>query len=129
MNSLKILPKSIGKDALTGLTAAIAASPDGMVAPILVPRGNLFCAAAKDFEEEAPAPDDAQSAVVIINLCGRLQVGSTFMGVLGYYSQALQVLGADSTLPTSSLYLGSLQSALDAARKWLTEEVDQGNTE
>ncbi len=93
MNSLKIHPKSIGKDALAGLTAAIAAIPDGMATAILAPRGSLFFAAARDFEEEAPATDDAQRAVVIINLRGRLQVGSTFMGVLERYSQALQANG------------------------------------
>ena len=41
----------------------------------------------------------------------------------------LQVLGADSILPTSGLYLGSLQSALTTARKWLADEANQENTE
>jgi len=126
-----------------------------MATAFLVPRDNLFFAAARDFEEEAPAPDDAQRAVVIINLRDRLQVGRTFMGVLEHYSQALQanggklylvnvsdpiyrqlqktvtlqVLGADSILPTSGLYLGSLQSTMVAARKWLAAEANQAKTE
>ena len=143
MNSIKINRSTIGKDALAGLTAAIAAIPDSMATAFLVPRDNLFFAAARDFEEEAPAPDDAQRAVVIIDLRGRLQVGSTFMGVLERYSLALQanggklflvnvsdpidrqlqktgtlqVLGSDSIIHTGGLYLGSLQTALAAAQK------------
>ena len=118
---------------------------------ILVPRGSLFFAAARDFEEEVPSTDEAHNAVVIIDLRGRLQVGSTFMGVLERYSQALQanggklflvnvsepiyrqlqktgtlqVLGSDSILHTSGLYLGSLQSALTTAQKWLSDKGDQ----
>ena len=93
MKSIKIHRRTISKDALAGLTAAIAASPDGMATAILVPRDSLFFTAARDFEEEAPAPHDAQRAVVIINLRGRLQVGRTFMGVLERDSQALHANG------------------------------------
>ena len=41
----------------------------------------------------------------------------------------LQVLGSDSILHTSGLYLGSLQDAMAAAQKWLAEKEDQGHTE
>jgi MFS superfamily sulfate permease-like transporter len=155
MNSIKINRSTIGKDALAGLTAAIAAIPDGIATAFLVPRDNLFFAAARDFEEKHQLLMMHQCAVEIINLRGRLQVGRTFMGVPERDSQALQanggilylvnvsdpiyrqlqkngtlqVLGADSILPTSGLYLGSLQSALTTARKWLADEANQENTE
>lgn len=52
--------------------------------------GSLFFAAAKNMEEMLPAVGDATRAVVVINLRGKSEIGSTFMTVLQHYSQALQ---------------------------------------
>ena len=60
-------------------------------ATILVPFGSLFFAAATAFEEQLPSvEEDTRNAAVILNLRGRTDLGSTFLGVLERYSELLQ---------------------------------------
>jgi SulP family sulfate permease len=52
--------------------------------------GSLFFAAAKSMEEMLPAVADATRAVVVINLRGKSEIGSTFVTVLQRYCEALR---------------------------------------
>lgn len=52
--------------------------------------GSLFFAAAKSMEELLPKVDNATHAVVMMNLRGKSEVGSTFMTVLQRYSEKLK---------------------------------------
>jgi sulfate permease, SulP family len=60
---------------------------------VLYPYGSLFYAAAKTFEENLPAAEDAREAVVIFVLRGYENFGSTMITVLDRYNQALQANG------------------------------------
>jgi sulfate permease, SulP family len=60
---------------------------------VLYPYGSLFYAAAKTFEENLPAAEDAKEAVVIFVLRGYENFGSTMITVLDRYNQALQANG------------------------------------
>ena len=51
--------------------------------------GSLFFAAAKNLEEMLPKCDDTDRAVVALALRGRTEIGSTFVGVLRRYAEAL----------------------------------------
>ena len=58
---------------------------------ILMPYGSLFFAAAAIFEEALPkVTDETRNSVVIINLRGRTDLGSTFLGVLERYAAGLR---------------------------------------
>ncbi|MCK5314610.1 MAG: SulP family inorganic anion transporter [Anaerolineales bacterium] len=58
---------------------------------VLVPFGSLFFAAAATFEEELPKLDeDTRNAVVILNLRGKTELGSTFLGILERYADELR---------------------------------------
>jgi len=57
---------------------------------VLVPYGSLFYAAAPVFEGKLPSVDEQTSrAVVIVNLRGRTELGSTFMNVIERYAAEL----------------------------------------
>lgn len=114
---------------------------------MLLPYGSLFFAAARDFEEEAPSPEEATHSAVIILLRGRKQIGSTAIGVFERYAAALEenggrlflaevsesvrsqlektgaieVIGADNVLAVGERVMASLQSAYDTAQAWLAE--------
>jgi len=51
--------------------------------------GSIFFAGADVIEKELPDPTDADGAVVILRLRGRVDVGSTFLGVLRRYRERL----------------------------------------
>ena len=54
---------------------------------VLVPYGSLFYAASAVFEGKLPEVDDETNhAVVIVNLRGRTELGSTFMGMIERYA-------------------------------------------
>lgn len=63
--------------------------------------GNLFFAGARNLEEDLPQVEQTKNAVVILSLRGHLELGSTFIGVLERYAQALRVNG--NTLLLSSI--------------------------
>ncbi len=66
-----------------------ATVPPGEVT-VLVPYGSLFYAAAPVFEGQLPVVDEAtKNAVVIVNLRGRSELGSTFMQVVQRYADDL----------------------------------------
>jgi SulP family sulfate permease len=60
---------------------------------VLFPYGSLFYAAAKTFEENLPAADEAKEAVVIFVFRGYDKFGSTMISVLDRYNQVLQTNG------------------------------------
>ena len=60
---------------------------------VLYPYGSLFYAAAKTFEENLPAADEAKEAVVIFVFRGYDKFGSTMIAVLDRYNQVLQTNG------------------------------------
>ncbi len=60
---------------------------------VLYPYGSLFYAAAKTFEENLPAADEAKEAVVIFVFRGYDKFGSTMITVLDRYNQVLQTNG------------------------------------
>ena len=60
---------------------------------ILQPYGSLFYAAAKTFEENLPAADKAEEAVVIFVLRGYDDFGSTMIGVMDRYVQIIMQNG------------------------------------
>jgi SulP family sulfate permease len=57
---------------------------------VLFVYGSLFYAAAKAFEEKLPAVEGSERAAVILLLRGYDDLGSTVIGVLRRYAQALQ---------------------------------------
>jgi SulP family sulfate permease len=57
---------------------------------LLMVYGSLFFAAAKNLEEMLPDVSGTTRAVVAIGLRGKTEIGSTFVGVLQRYAQALQ---------------------------------------
>jgi SulP family sulfate permease len=63
--------------------------PPGEVT-VLVPYGSLFYAAAPAFEGQLPVVDEmSKDAVIIMNLRGRSELGSTFMQVVQRYADDL----------------------------------------
>ena len=59
---------------------------------ILSPVGSLFFAGAAEFEEDLPAVDDTERAVVLLRLRDRDEVGSTFMSVIARYVSSLKAI-------------------------------------
>lgn len=56
--------------------------------------GSIFFAGADVIEKDLPDPTNAYGAVVILRLRGRVDVGSTFLGVLRRYHESLASNGA-----------------------------------
>lgn len=112
---------------------------------VLYVYGNIFFAAASAFEAQLPQVNDASEPVVILILRGRDEIGSTFIGVLQRYNQALQanggalfLAGVHPHVKTQLLRTGvgqqigeghifvqqprlgeAMNSAIKAARQWL----------
>lgn len=59
----------------------------------LIVQGNLFFAGARNLEAGLPQAEHAQNAVVILNLRGQSEVGSTLLGVLERYAKSLRAQG------------------------------------
>lgn len=72
---------------------------------ILMPYGDVFFAAASNMESLLPDAGSAKRAAVILILRGREEVGSTFIGVLRRYAEALQA-------NDGRLYLGGVSPQL-----------------
>jgi sulfate permease, SulP family len=116
---------------------------------VLVPYGSLFYAAATSFEEKLPQPDAQTShAVVIINLHGRADLGSTLMRTIDRYVEDLKNhdsrlmlaevdpalreqlarAGIVDSISRRSIFLqteevaGSLYEAYAAAQEWVSQE-------
>lgn len=64
--------------------------------------GNLFFAGARNLEEDLPQVEQTRNAVVILSLRGHLELGSTFIGVLERYAQALRANGNTLLLSSTS---------------------------
>ncbi len=56
---------------------------------VLSPVGSLFFAGAAEFEEDLPAVENTERAVVLLRLRGRDEIGSTFMRVIARYASNL----------------------------------------
>lgn len=65
----------------------------GETVTVLMPYGDLFFAAASNLETLLPAVGEAERAAVVLILRGYEDVGSTFIGVLRRYTEALQAKG------------------------------------
>jgi SulP family sulfate permease len=112
---------------------------------VLYVYGNIFFAAAAAFEAQLPQVNDASRPVVVLLLRGRDEIGSTFIGVLQRYNQALQAnggalflagvtphvraqllrTGVAQQIGKSHIFLQqpqlgeAMNSAIEAARQWL----------
>jgi len=118
---------------------------------VLQPYGSLFFAAAPVFSDQLPEVSRrSRGSVVIIRLRGKEDVGSTFIGVVTWYAQRLDVAGArlmlagvseqlhtqlrdtgaidiighDSVFRSSPSVGESVQRALDAAHSWIDAATD-----
>jgi SulP family sulfate permease len=60
--------------------------------------GSLFYAAATAFERGLPSADEARGAVAILIVRERPEIGSTLIGVLRRYSEALRSRGGQLML-------------------------------
>ena len=111
----------------------------------LYPYGSLFYAAARTLEENLPAADQAQQAVVIFVMRGYDQFGSTMIGVLDRYARTiqrnggrlmlagvstgvvtqlertglLQVIGKDNVFAEQAQWGIAANQAVDTAQAWL----------
>ncbi len=89
---------------------------------VLYPYGSLFYAAAKTFEENLPAADNAKEAVVIFVFRGYDKFGSTMIAVLDQNNEALQANGGKLMLAgISSGVLSQLE------RTGLLDKIGQEN--
>lgn len=91
-NRLQLVELVPGKNSLPVEQPAPKRLSDRKVT-VLFPYGSLFYAAAKTFEENLPAADDAKEAVVIFAFRGYDRFGSTMIAVLDRYNQVLQANG------------------------------------
>ncbi|MGW8251305.1 MAG: STAS domain-containing protein, partial [Anaerolineales bacterium] len=57
---------------------------------LLSPIGSLFFAGVAEFEEDLPALENTEKAVVLLRLRGREEIGSTFIRVIGRYASNLK---------------------------------------
>jgi SulP family sulfate permease len=114
---------------------------------VLFTYGNLFYAAADNFEKNLPSADGTQRAVVILALRGYEDLGSTVIGTLHRYAEALHanggrlmlagvspmlqsqlqrtgmiaLLGESNIFPATQTIGESGNAALRAAREWLAD--------
>jgi SulP family sulfate permease len=115
---------------------------------LLFAYGSLFFAAATTFENKLPSADEARQAVVILLVRGRSEVGSTFIGVLRRYVDALQanggklmlagvspslhdqlartgaidIIGEENLFEVQAQLGAAMNEALAAARAWLAQQ-------
>ena len=113
--------------------------------------GSLFFAGASTLEDNLPAPEEARNAVVILNLRGRDDIGSTFNGVLQRYAdtlsrndslliltgistevqdqllrtKALDKIGEENIFLATPQLGQALNQALRAARSWLEQDTTE----
>ncbi len=90
---------------------------------VLVPYGSLFYAASAVFEGKLPEVDEETShAVVIVNLRGRTELGSTFMGMIERYAGDLLEHG-------SRLMLAEVEPSVreQLARAGIVDSVSRKN--
>ena len=118
---------------------------------LLMIYGSLFFAAAKNLEEMLPDVSETTRAVVAIGLRGKTEIGSTFVGVLQRYTQALQardsklmlvgvdpavreqlvktgllqLIGEENVFMATPQLGGALNQAASAAYAWLDEHKDR----
>ncbi len=71
---------------------APAAVPSGKLTVLMI-YGSLFFAGARSVEDRLPEVGEAEHAVVALLLRGKLEISSTFMGVLQRYTKALHARG------------------------------------
>jgi SulP family sulfate permease len=117
---------------------------------LLVPFGSLFFAAATVFEEQLPKSDEeTRNSVVIINLHGKTDLGSTFLGILDRYAEELRahesklmlaeissvakgviestgqisLYGRDNIFVATEVVYESLKEACYEAEKWVAQNV------
>jgi len=121
----------------------------------LQPYGSLFYAAAKTLEENLPAADEAQQAVVIFLVRGYDEFGSTMIGVLDRYARTLQrnggklmlagvspgvigqldrtgllqLIGEDNVFVAQAQWGIAANQALEAAEAWLEAFEPRGSSE
>jgi SulP family sulfate permease len=69
-----------------------AALPSGKLTVLMI-YGSLFFAGARSVEERLPDVGQAERAVVALVLRGKPEIGSTFLGVLQRYNDALRARG------------------------------------
>ena len=120
---------------------------------LLVPLGSLFFAAATTFEEQLPKLDeDTRNAVVIIDLRGKTELGSTLLGVLERYSQDLEkhesklllagitpdaknvledtgqinTYGRDNIFVATEVVHESMLTACHEGEKWISQNLAEG---
>jgi SulP family sulfate permease len=112
---------------------------------VLHARGDLFFAAAANFEQGLPAVGQARRAVVIFNVRERPELGSTIIGILTRYARSLEanggklmlsgvsrslreqldrtgvteILGSENLFAEQPQLGEALNAALTAARAWL----------
>jgi SulP family sulfate permease len=123
---------------------------------VLNPYGSLFFAAAAIFEEQLPqVTDETRNSVVIINLRGRTDLGSTFLGVLERYAGDLEQcdsklmlsgvtdfsknvmestgtiddFGRENIIGATEEVLGSVLEAYAQAEKWVAEHAEPEEAE
>ena len=71
---------------------APAVVPSGKLTVLMI-YGSLFFAGARSVEDRLPEVGEAEHAVVALLLRGKLEISSTFMGVLQRYTKALHARG------------------------------------
>ncbi len=122
---------------------------------ILMPYGDLFFAAASTVEKLLPEVGDATRAVVILTLRGREEIGSTLIGILRRYTEALQakdgrlylvgvsptmadqlrrtglvdLIGKERVIPTQPQFGAAANRALTDAYNWLGISVQYASDE
>jgi SulP family sulfate permease len=91
---------------------------------ILVPYGSLFFAAIQTFEEELPdVEENTRNAVIILNLRGRAELGSTFLDVLDRYAEDLQAHRSKLMLAEVSSFSKGVIEQTDQIRIYGRENV------
>ncbi len=117
--------------------------------------GSLFFAAAKNLEQMLPTVDDADRAVVALALRGNSEIGSTFVGVLRRYAEALhardsrlmlvgvdaaaydlfartgllQLIGEDNIFRATPQLGEAMNLAIAAAGTWLDQDPASAHSE
>jgi SulP family sulfate permease len=142
----RILPQPDGSFIETEVPETL---PNGEIV-ILQPIGSLFFAGTAEFEEHLPDVDEADHSVVILRLRDRDEVGSTFIRAVKRFANELQkgnnllmlvgigqhvweqlektdlldLIGKENVFLAEPVYTASLEKALVAAQRWLTEIND-----